>query len=55
MVTKHGISGYNNDGCRCDICRLAKNAYMIEYRKKRKFWLEIEKYGEKLAPPEYVE
>jgi len=31
----HGVSGYRR-GCRCDTCRLAQNASVAEYARKRK-------------------
>jgi hypothetical protein len=32
---EHGLSGYTNYGCRCDICTESNRAHHAEYRKKR--------------------
>lgn len=29
---RHGLSGYKNYGCRCDICRRANADYQLEYK-----------------------
>jgi hypothetical protein len=31
---RHGHNGYKNLGCRCDVCRLAANAWGVDYRKR---------------------
>lgn len=33
MASRHGLSHYNNDGCRCAVCRDANNEYMRSYRR----------------------
>jgi len=32
---KHGLSGFNNNGCRCAKCRAAKARYQQEYRVRK--------------------
>jgi hypothetical protein len=32
----HGASGYNNHGCKCDVCRAGHAEKMRKYRKRRK-------------------
>lgn len=32
---RHGLNGYTNLGCRCDICRAANVAYNLRRRKER--------------------
>lgn len=32
QVTSHGLSTYNNWGCRCGICRAANTEYQRDYR-----------------------
>lgn len=33
---RHGISGYRNAHCRCEVCRAANKAACVAYRKRRK-------------------
>lgn len=33
---KHGISGYRNIHCRCEVCRAANKAACVAYRARRK-------------------
>ena len=33
---KHGVGGYRNHGCRCDVCKAARSEYMAEYRAANK-------------------
>lgn len=33
---RHGVSGYSNWNCRCDVCRKAWSKYLRERRKARK-------------------
>lgn len=33
--TRHGLNGYNNLNCRCDVCRAANRAYQREYRRRQ--------------------
>lgn len=35
-VVPHGMSGYNEWGCRCEICSGARSAYNKEYRARKK-------------------
>lgn len=36
MSTDHGLRGYRNSGCRCDICLDAHAQYQRQYRARRK-------------------
>jgi len=31
---EHGVSGYTNHKCRCEVCTVAWNSYMVQYRKE---------------------
>lgn len=39
MAWKHGMSGYTNYGCRCDICRAAATAYRRKRTAERRLLL----------------
>jgi hypothetical protein len=34
--SRHGLSGYNNNGCRCTTCMEAKRAYNREYMREHR-------------------
>ena len=36
VPTRHGTRGAYNNGCHCQLCRNASNAYIKEWRKKKK-------------------
>ena len=58
---KHGIGGYNNRHCRCDVCAAAKREYQAEYRvanRTRLAAVEEERFArvhDRLCGPEWFE